>query len=290
MKAKHIVAILLIACLMSSNTFALAENFDPSRYDTQTLINMQAAINAEIANRQVSAASSLIPAPGFDGEIKFRNLEWGIDADSIIKQLTSEGVFSPKPSIHNDYYIGPWSLDPDVHKVSGAGISAYEYSFADSFKVAGYSLSSASVYCMFDHTADTVDRRSETSHFYKAEMKFEISDGDYAFADLTNKLSSLYGEPITNEKTSGFWSTGGNYHQFESWSSWYGANNTAVYLYHSYDIMDDDQRRTHEELIVSYGKTDSQNELKAVETAIQQEAVNAERERLQESANDTSGL
>lgn len=54
--------------------------------------------------------------------------------------------------------------------------------------------------------------------------------------------------------------------------------------------MDADQLRKAEEITIVYGKTDSQTELSSVETALQQEAINAERERMKDSANDTSGL
>lgn len=287
---KSSVFALCCCILLLIATIANAENFDPSKYDTQTLSEIQVKINTELAQRQVSGNSTLIPAPTFEGEIRFRDLEWGIDAETALNLLTADGFYTTRSNTDNSAYLRPWSLDPDSSSFSKSGISITQYSFPENFRVAGYPLSAGYTYFMFNLTNSGLDRSLNNSIFYRAEMKFSVTDGDYAYADLKNKLSSLYGEPEEILDTSGYWSTGGNYHKYESWSVWYGENNTGVYLYHTYDLLDADQTRKREELSIVYGKTDSLQQLTEIQTALENEAKEQERINLEQSANDTSGL
>lgn len=288
---KKVLCLFMLLLLISSSGYA--ESYDLSSYDTEALTNLDIAIRSELSRRYIDSASSLDTATSCDEEITFRSVAWGTSADIAKETLMSTGFLSNKCELESSARLEPWSIDPeDNDSYWDSGIRLYQYSFAETTKVAGYNVGTVNLYFMYDYDGNVVKRDAKDSSLYMATMKLESSDYDLAYADLVNKLSSLYGKATETSDVSGFWSTGGNYHQYDWWAYWYGANNTAVLLHLTYDVLDEDGRVKDfsEELTLYYGKTDSEQRLKALASGIEEEAKEAERVKILDNANNTDGL
>ena len=108
-----------------------------------------------------------------------------------------------------------------------------------------------------------------------AEYSFEVEDWEGAFTDLQGKLTSLYGEGV---ETIG---------QYSNWIAprymnhsmvWEGANNTAVRLAAI-------ENRGGIGIEIIYYKSDSSEQLKALDEAIRQEKIREEQENRTDNKN-----
>ncbi len=287
---KKILAIYVSAVLLLSSV-AWAEEYDLSSYDTETLTNLDVSIHNELSKRFLRDASSLQPATVYDEEILFRNIPWGVNVDDEKSALQSTGFFTGKCDTETSARLVPWSLDPeDADSYWDSGIRLYQYSFSEDVKVAGYNVGTVNLYFMYQHDGVSVNRDSRASELYKVSMELETADYDLAYADLVNKLSSLYGNATETSDVAGYCSTDGNYHQYNWWASWYGKDNTAVLLHLTYDITDEDNKMKGQEITLYYGKTNSEIELISLSNAMTEEAKEAERQNILNNANNTDGL
>lgn len=289
---KLLISLLVFALLMSLSA-ACADTFDFSGYTLEILIEMRTALNRAIAEQTITQSSSLTPAASFDGEILFRSIPWGSNAEEVKKKLVADGMISDKYHISNDDYMYAWKVDVDDYVEANAGARIAIYSFPASFKVAGYPLSTAHIYCPFSYSEDSVDRSIGSTQFMLATMSFAVTDVDLVFADLTNKLTSLYGIPEYIEDNISYqvlFGIGEDYTQYNSWNVWYGVNNTGVYLYKSYTQEDDSTTIESAELTLVYGKTNGIQYLENLMNAVTNEEKAQELITQQQNANNTDGL
>lgn len=286
---RHFCVVLSIFLLLAASAYA--ESFDFSSYDTQTLSHLDVAIRNELSKRYISNTASLIPAETYNGEILFRGIAWGTNVDTAKSSLIGSGFFSGKCEVESEARLIPWSLDPeDADSYWESGYRLYQYTFADEAKVAGYSVDSVNLYFMYSHNGSKSNKETSAAELYLVSMELETADYDLAYADLLNKLSSLYGTATESSDVTGYWSTGGDYHQYDWWASWYGSNDTAVLLHMTYDITDEDQKTKGEELKLYYGKTNSEARLVSLSNTLTSEAKALEQEKIVENANNTDGL
>lgn len=131
-----------------------------------------------------------------EGGITFRNVPWGssfTEAKGIIqgiRWLDYSGENHGADTIKDIVGIGS-----DV-KTSNNNINMYAYSSSSTkVTVAGYEVDEMKMYYAFTSANGTVTRTEENTALYAASYKFEPTDIDGVFADLTGKLTFLYGEP-----------------------------------------------------------------------------------------------
>lgn len=287
---KRLICVIFSTFLLFA-AFAQAESLDLSSCDTETLTNWDVAIRGELSKRYIANATSLVPATMHDEEILFRGIPWGTNVDEVKNSLVSSGFFTGKCEIESEARLMPWSLDPEeADSFWESGYRLYQYSFADDVKVAGYPLGPVHMYFMYSHDGVKSDRNISASELFLVSMELETVDYDLAYADLVNKLNSLYGKAVETSDVTGYWSTGGNYHQYDWWASWYGQSDTAILLHMTYNITDEDQKIKGEELKLYYGKTDSEARLVSLSGVLSSEAKALEQKKILENANNTDGL
>jgi len=293
MLRRNRICVLTIILLLCFSVPVCAETIDFSNYSTDDLIELRIQLNEEISKRTVQENSALAPVSSYDGEILFRGIPWGSNAIDVRTKLASDGMISSGHEIENDDYIYAWKIAEDMEIESHAGANIAVYDFPSSFTVAGYPLASAQIYCPYGYTEDKVDRTIEGTKFMLAEITFEVSDIDLVYADLTNKLTSLYGTPEEVVDNNGYMvlsSDRSDYTQYNSWMIWYGANNTGVFLYKTYTMDEGSTVVKNPELTLVYGKTDGIQYLEYMTQAAENEKKAQDQLLQQQNANNTDGL
>lgn len=270
--------------------FSTAEGLDFSTYSTDSLNKIHAELDMEIAKRIVQQTSTLTPANAYDGEIIFRGIPWGTNVNEVRTKLANDGMISNNHPISADDYITPWAEDEEWRTKSEAGAVIKGSNISESFTVAGYHLRYIDIDCAYNYTADSVDRSFENTKLISAQIKFEINDGDLVFVDLSNKLSSIYGEAKTysETKSAGHGSDKTDYYDY--WAIWYGSNNTGITLHHSYALHADSVERKIESVELTYGKTDGVAYLEGFVSALANEKKAQDAIIQQQNANNTDGL
>ncbi|MBQ7866241.1 MAG: hypothetical protein IJ350_07705 [Clostridia bacterium] len=290
---KNMVALLLCIVLMALSVCAVAEApLDLTDVPLEQIIFVRDYLNQEIASRLVQQNSSLQPKSSFEGEIKFRDIEWGASATEVRNKLAAQGVISSEHDIKSVDSIQAWSVscDPVIEWEAGATISVYD--FADTFRVAGYPLSAMWIDCPYSYQTDKVDRSMDGTQLMYAEMKFNVTDIELVYEDLTNKLISLYGQPEEVTDNNGYTSLADmtDWTEYNTWRVWYGADNTGVYLYKTYRRAAGSDTVEMPELILAYGKTDGAAYLAGIKTAIQNEEKAYDAMVQQQNVNNVDGL
>ena len=255
---KRFISAIVVTLLIFSVAFAAESDY--LSYSLDELVRMRAEIDQAISQRQIQENSSLRPASSFTGEILFRGIPWMSNAIDVRAQLAKDGMIGSNHEIDSEDYIYAWLVSDDVCIESKAGANIAVYDFPATFTVAGYPLSSAQIYCPYTYSTSSIDRTIEHTQFMLATMKFDVSDIELVFADLTNKLTSLYGTPETVVDNNSYWSSP-NYTEYNTWNVWYGINDTGVYLYKNYRIEDGSTSIKYPEITLVYGRTDGKEYL-----------------------------
>lgn len=181
------------------------------------------------------------------GEITFQNIAWGTDYASIDRKY---GNWNLMP-IHSEWTVNP-SVDAVLMDNYYTGIN-FEYSdiniIASSINyqpmVAGYKASEINLYFAFVPVNGKLTKKESDTSLYGASYKFEPQNLAGMTADLKNKLSSLYGQPVKVTTDSDIW---GNKSEFTWWS---GANGTELVL-KSFDSSADSTGIYDDEIVISY--------------------------------------
>lgn len=286
---------ILTAIVLCSFTLASAsaESFDFSNYSLESMIEMRTQLNSAIAEATVKQNSTLTPVALFDGDILFRNLPWGASADVVLEKLVADGMADRNTDIENDTYIYAWKIAEDMYIQSNAGANISIYDFPTNFTVAGYPLSAAQIYCPFGYSKNSVDRSIKGTQLMLAEMTFDVADIDLVYADLTNKLTSLYGTPeevVDNNSYTILSGDRNDYTQYNSWMVWSGTNNTGVFLYKTYRVEKGSTLQESPELTLVYGKTNGKAYLDGLTQAISEEKKAQDALTQQQNANSVDGL
>ena len=170
-------------------------------------------------------------------EILFRELPWGMNSVSYVSAIIRS--FDPDPDIEawlselgfsSDPYI--YYFDADAENFEGVAqfdgemfISSTQVFIKHDAAVAGYPLESIHTYAIPAVVGGAI--RSDTSENQITMASYSLKlDGKYdeneVYADLIEKLSSLYGDPdMTYEGDT------------DGKTAWLGANHTYAYVSHS---------------------------------------------------------
>ena len=169
--------------------------------------------------------------PALADEILFRDIPWGSNVPYVLDAMPQ---YSNECDFGWETRIDAWnSFNADYGK-SKNGESPTIYYYGD-LSVAGYKINSITFQFLFSVDTEGVIHRGKDDLFLRGAMyRFEVADIEMASADLTEKLTDLYGE--------------GEQHINEldnQTITWYGDNSTGVCLEYSDDYI-----------VIWYGNTD----------------------------------
>lgn len=205
--------------------------------------------------------------------ILFRGVEWGVKQKDAEKALSGIKFNSPDTYTHwrsvKDFLTDAYPYTFYYNSVLGYNLYATDSSKSN-LKVAGYQVNSIGlkfVYLTDDN--GILVRDAEHSALITATYTFKVTDKKAVFDDLTDKLTSLYGE-IDESYQDG-------YSIVNTINIWYGSEGTLVVLrYEKYSSGS-------ETLYLSYG---FQGGDELIEAAYR----GAVKKEIQEAASDTDGL
>ena len=141
----------------------------------------------------------------FSEEIRFRGIPWRSDIDAFSSLFEHDRHVS----VNDDDRLMSWSdrkrqTDPNTVSIdmlpggnAPSGWTAFVMclDMGNTIKVAGHPISSVIAFFTYgiDDNGDLLTSR-EKSEFYMAEYSFYVLDGDFAYDDLKQKLTDLYGQ------------------------------------------------------------------------------------------------
>lgn len=279
MKKAFALLMVIILCLLANISInkVISENtdidsFDLSCFTIEELILLKNKIEAEITSRESEASILENANINFDkDEIVFNDFSWGMDAVSALQLLIQKGYVRSYTTIKGPIDLLPWDFQwsDRYESYNGAGFEVWGWSEE---KIAGYTLSQIQTFYYYDYDENGLNKEPNDSHLYFLQCFLDAVDYSYAESDLLEKLTNLYGKPDSN-----YYQKNGNY---ENRYIWYGANNTAVCLYHSHSASGSDL------LKLFYGKTDSETQLKYVSEMVKNQNAILE----QQNSDNYDGL
>ena len=219
--------------------------------------------------------------------IQFRGMPFGTSYADFCARLDADGL-TPSASLRA---ISSWEVyakDGDLvseTKIEDGGFSCSIRSIPEDFAVAGFKVDSLQASFLKDFDEDAVYDDMDRSTLLKASYTFRITDLDASYDILSTKLSTLYGPGEEQSDSTAWFSTGGDYSEYVTWTTWYGDDNTGVYLVKHWEIYDEGNRPKEQSLWLCYGASDSVARIEALRAAFA-------REEMKKSAdmNDLSGL
>lgn len=204
-------------------------------------------------------------------EITFRDISWGTSYTTV---NDAHGEWSLMPM------SGDWCVTPSVDAVlmdnSYEGID-FEYTDINivasalngELDVAGYTTSELWLYFSYTSSDGILSKEESDSALYGATYKFETKNLEEMAADLTAKLSSIYGDPERSAVDTDIW---GNKYTYTYWS---GANDTELCLKKT-DSINDSTGFYNDEIAISYAWRKGDELLQEASDILAQEAIDAE--------------
>ena len=126
-------------------------------------------------------------------------------------------------------------------------------------------------YYSYSINENKIDFDDNNTLLYGAQYEFEPQDIGSMYSDLFEKLSSVYGNPDKTENDTTQWGIKNTY----TW--WYGANNTALVLRAS-DLSDYDDDLETNKIYISYVWQKGDELLKASDDTLSQMQMDSETE------------
>lgn len=203
-------------------------------------------------------------------EITFRGIPWGANVQEFKDAMEGVRLRQTQPLWEN--YWATWNIPGSINGTN----TDYQVGFhliADepNFKVAGYDIQYFYAYFFYGETEDgKIDRSNEAARFHMAIYTFRFENVESAYADLKEKLTTLYGEGEQENKESILWK---------------GANSTEMRL-----IWSNDENNDYNYISIRYGKADMDEELAHIDELARQEQIAQEEQDRQDNADNTDGL
>lgn len=188
--------------------------------------------------------------------ILFRQIQWGSSFAEVLEKLPENLRFYDLKTDSN--YSVSGTMTDDRNAYFDGHVAGYTYarsSSLDGMKVAGYDLSGLRLRFAWvpDDDGLIVEDANHTALFF-AEYEISPKDLDVVYADLTTKLTSLYGEPAAT-KTDGFIIT-------EKYTIWHGGNGTMLVL------LSKKYSSGSTEILIRYGTTEGDSWLQDAYNAL----------------------
>lgn len=151
----------------------------------------------------------LISTCAYADEVMFRNIPWGSSAETLEKELKTDGAYItsmdgfaiPYPALFKTSHSkqGFASMQDGVNQSREEIAWLTTAIFMTPLKVGGYEVESISAYSFYGLSDGVVLKEKKDSVFYAAEYTFNVRDKEAAYKDLKEKLSILYGDAIEIE-------------------------------------------------------------------------------------------
>lgn len=213
-------------------------------------------------------------------EIFFRDIQWGGTYSEVKNQLYefswSEMYFD---------YMKTYSVGDIIYgdykgiDFANGGFNMVAHAY-DETNVAGYITSDITLYFSFPVTENGLEIIENEAIFYGATYEFEPQDYDSMYADLTSKLTTLYGEPIKVEKETDWLGIE------ETCTVWQGANDVLVSL--RGEDVENEEELWEDSLTINYAWEEGDNLLTKASEQIKKEALDSESTAY--GSDDVSGL
>ena len=267
--------LLLCACPVSAET-----DIDFSSMTSDELAHVYQQVLTETLKRGFPSDK---PETAGEKAITFRGIPWGTTYAEAKDLLSADGIsFNLKKedcrSWEADFY---WT-----------GKVAAKYSFEKSgyfgnpscsgMTVGGFPATYLGLYFLKGYDDNDVYEDEEHAQFYLAYYYMKPVDMAGAYDVLCGKLSQLYGEGKERYETSSWSGSSGSHVTHTKWTTWYGAEDTGVYIWYNYEKYENGSIED-ETMYIVYGKSNSIELLQGLEAAMA-------REQLEQAESDMSGL
>lgn len=159
-----------------------------------------------------------------DKEITFQDTSWGASYTEIDKKFSSYDMYDMRGGLIKTFSVDQIITDEDGIDFEYHDINVVGNTYSPESKVAGYTTKDVTFYFAYKPVNGLLTKELSDTMMYAAKYEFATSDLEIMEADLTSKLSGLYGEPDATDSGSNMWGTDFKY------VYWYGANDTGVVL------------------------------------------------------------
>lgn len=220
-----------------------------------------------------------------DKEILFRDIAWGTNYSEVQQLLSDFDWYDMSFDYMNQYPVEEILTDnheyfSDDYSNGGINMIALPFTKKET-DVAGYTTSDIELFFSYIPVDGALSKEDTDTALYGARYEFSPKDLSAMSADLTEKLSSLYGEPDDISKATDLW---GNKTAI---TRWYGANDTVVAL-RTLDSSGDTTGLYDDELWISYAWEKGDDLLKDADNAVS--ALDAADEATNYGNGNTNGL
>ena len=217
--------------------------------------------------------------------IAFRGVSFGSTSGTFLAQMEKDGLTGSMKDTEPgswEVYFKEGELLSET-KLKNGGFLYTVNNIPDDFTVAGFKISNISATFLKAFDDNAVYEEAEKATLLKASYTFQVVDLDASYTVLRDKLTGLYGAGEEKTDSTHWTSTGGNYSESVTYTTWYGPGNTGVYLVAHREIYDDGNRPKQQSLQLCYGASNSIDQIEALRSAMT-------REELKKSADDVDGL
>lgn len=159
-----------------------------------------------------------------DKVITFQDTSWGASYTEIDKKFSSYSISDMRGSLIKTFSIDEIIKDDGGLDFEYTDINVVGSAYSPESQVAGYTTTGVDFYFAYKPVNGILTKELDDTMMYAARYEFATSDLDVMEADLTSKLTGLYGEPDATDAGSNMWGTEFKY------IYWYGANDTGVAL------------------------------------------------------------
>lgn len=241
----------------------------------------------------VLAILSLITT-AFADEITFRNIPWGSNPNQVSEVLQAAG-FSKVYATNGAWITSFGDGDFDEFDINGADNAGYDWTDykTTGLKVAGHEISYMGLEFLYGIQDEGLLLDIDSARLIRAYYVLKASDKFLVYNDLKTKLSSLYGEPKVLHREQKYWNE--SYIKINDGLLWSGENDTAVLMsieWYTYDGVSESKQGFlgEDNITLSYGKTDIDEDLEFVEKYWEQEALRVEQRTVEENVDNVDGL
>lgn len=159
-----------------------------------------------------------------DKEITFQDTSWGTSYTEIDKKFSSYQLYDMRGKLIKTFSVDQIITDEGGIDFEYNDINVVGNTYSPESKVAGYTTKDVTFFFAYKPVNGLLTKELSDTMMYAARYEFATTDLEVMEADLTSKLSGLYGEPDATDSGSNMWGTEFKY------VYWYGANDTGVAL------------------------------------------------------------
>lgn len=233
----------------------------------------------------VSTLAITIPAcAATDSEITFRDVPWGSTYPEVQQSLSDFDWYTMSFDYMRHYTVEEIMTDDSNNDIefnnSGINMTATPFTNKET-DVAGYTTTDITLFFAYTDTEAICGANDDATTLYGAQYEFEPQDLYGMTTDLTEKLTSLYGDPDdTSSKTDLFGVK-------TTVTYWNGANDTEVAL-RSVDASGDTTNLYNDELYIAYVWKQGNQLLQDIDQKVSGNAANQEAQNY--GNGNTNGL